>query len=233
MTFPRFQPTTSRWLMSGLCKKVIPYRVTFSDPISQRQELHGLIVPSGVNHFTYRIDKNAIKIYPETFPKGQLTLQIHQGIQNREGLTLDKTYYYQLQIQDDKPRVKFEKSGNILPNAERLLLPFSAVNLWAVDVPVVKIYQNNLLYYLQSSSLNDGSSSGELRRFGRLVMKKRIRLDGDKALDLTRWNRFNIDLSEMIKRDPGAFYMVRLSMQPDYSLYHCDGVRPRYRKRCG
>jgi len=202
-------------------------RVTFSDPISQRQELHGLIVPSGVNHFTYRIDKNAIKIYPETFPKGQLTLQIHQGIQNREGLTLDKTYYYQLQIQDDKPRVKFEKSGNILPNAERLLLPFSAVNLWAVDVQVVKIYQNNLLYYLQSSSLNDGSSSGELRRFGRLVMKKRIRLDGDKALDLTRWNRFNIDLSEMIKRDPGAFYMVRLSMQPDYSLYHCDGVRPR------
>ena len=61
-------------------------RVTFSDPVSQRQELKGLLVPSGVNHFTYRIDKNAIKIYPETFPKGQLTLQIHQGIQNRMDL---------------------------------------------------------------------------------------------------------------------------------------------------
>ncbi len=202
-------------------------RVTFSDPVSQRQELQGLIVPSGVNHFTYRIDKNAIKIYPESFPKGELTLQVHQGIQNSGGLTLDKTYQYQLQIQDDKPRVRFEKSGNILPNAERLLLPFSAVNLWAVDVQVVKIYQNNLLYYLQSSSLNDDPSSGELRRFGRLVMKKRIRLDSDKALDLTKWNYFNIDLSEMIKRDPGAFYMVRLSMQADYSLFPCNGTRPR------
>ncbi len=201
--------------------------VTFSDPVSLRQVLQGLIVPSGVDHFTYRIDKNTIRIYPEVFPKGKLDLLIHQGIQNSDGLILDKTYNYQLRVEDDKPQVKFEKSGNILPDAEQLTLPFSAVNLWAVDVQVVKIYNNNLLHYLQSSSLNDNPSSGELRRFGRLVMKKRIRLDSDKALDLTKWNHFTIDLSEMIGRDPGAFYLVRLSMQSDYSLYPCDGTRPQ------
>lgn len=202
-------------------------RVTFSDPLSQRQELQGLIVPSGVNNFTYRVDKNAILLYPETFPSGQVDLQIHQGIQNNTGLTLEKNYHYQLQVEDDKPQIKFEKSGNILPDADQLLLPFSAVNLWAVDVQVVKIYQNNLLYYLQSSSLNNNSSGGELRRFGRLVLKKRIRLDSDKALDLTKWNPFTIDLSEMMEKDPGALYMVQLSMQSDYSLYPCEGVRPR------
>ena len=202
-------------------------RVTFSDPVSQRQDLQGLIVPAGVNNYTYRVDKNVIKLYPETFPKGHIDLQVHQGIQNFEGLTLDKTYHYQLQVEDDKPQVKFEKSGNILPDADQLLLPFSAVNLWAVDVQVVKIYQNNLLYYLQSSSLNNNQSGGELRRFGRLVMKKRIRLDSDKAVDLSKWNHFTIDLSEMIEKDPGALYMVQLSMQSDYSLYPCEGVRPR------
>jgi uncharacterized protein YfaS (alpha-2-macroglobulin family) len=202
-------------------------RVTFSDPVSQRQDLQGLIVPSGVSNFTYRVDKNVLKLYPETFPSGQMDLQIHEGIQNNSGLSLDKTYHFQLQIEDDKPAIKFEKSGNILPDAEQLMLPFSAVNLWAVDVQVIKIYRNNLLYYLQSSSLNNNQSSGELRRFGRLVLKKRIRLDSDKTLNLSKWNHFTIDLSEMIEKDPGALYMVQLSMQPDYSLYACDGTRPR------
>ncbi|WP_298652443.1 MG2 domain-containing protein [uncultured Proteiniphilum sp.] len=202
-------------------------RLTFSDPVSQTQDLEGLIVPSGVNNFTYRIDKNVIKIYPETFPKEKIDLQIHQGIQNNSGLSLDKTYLYQLQIEDDKPQIKFEKSGNILPDAEQLLLPFSAVNLWAVDAKVIKVYRNNLLYYLQSSSLNNNQSGGELRRFGRLVMKKRIRLDRDKQLDLSKWNNFTIDLSQMIEKDPGALYMVQLSMRSDYSLYACDGMRPQ------
>lgn len=202
-------------------------RLTFSDPVSQTQDMVGLIVPSGVNNFTYRIDKNVIKIYPETLPKGQIDLQIHQGIQNNSGLNLEKSYLYQLQVEDDKPMIKFEKSGNILPDAEQLLLPFGAVNLWAVDVKVIKIYRNNLLYWLQTSSLNNNQSGSELRRFGRLVMKKRMRLDGDKRLDLSKWNNFSIDLSDMMEKDPGALYMVQLSMQPGYSLYACDGVRPQ------
>ena len=202
-------------------------RLTFSDPVSQTQDVRGLILFSGVKNFTYRVDKNVIKIYPEILPKGQIELQIYEGIQNNSGLNLDKTYFYQLRVADDKPQIKFEKSGNILPDADQLLLPFSAVNLWAVDLQVVKIYRNNLLYYLQSSSLNNNQSSSELRRFGRLVMKKRIRLDSDKQLDLSKWNNFSIDLSEMIGKDPGALYMVQLSMRADYSLYPCEGVRPQ------
>ncbi|MDR2815900.1 MAG: hypothetical protein LBB62_04260 [Proteiniphilum sp.] len=202
-------------------------RLTFSDPVSQTQDMEGLIAPSGVGNFTYRIDKNVIKIYPETFPKGQIELQINQGIQNNSGLNLYKTYLYQLQIKNDKPQIKFEKSGNILPDAEQLMLPFSAVNLWAVDAKVIKVYSNNLLYYLQSSSLNNNRSGGELRRFGRLVMKKRIRLDRDKKLDLSKWNNFTIDLSQMMEKDPGALYVVQLSMQSGYSLYTCDGMQPQ------
>ena len=201
-------------------------RITFSDPLSQTQNLTGLVETSGVENFTYRVDKNVLKIYPEIFPKGEMNLWIHQGIQNNTGFYLDKTYNYQLLIESDHPQIKFEKTGNILPDSEQLMLPFSAVNLWAVDVKVIKIYQNNILYYLQSSSLNS-SSSGELRRFGRLVMKKRLRLDTDKSLDLTKWNNFSIDLSQMMKQDPGALYMVQLTMKPEYSLYNCDGIIPQ------
>lgn len=202
-------------------------RVTFSDPVSQNQDLEGFIVPGGINNFTYRIDKNIIRLYPETFPSGQVDLQIYQGIKNISGLSLDRNYTYQLKVEDDKPRVKFEQSGNILPDADLLMLPFSAVNLWAVDVKVIKVYRNNLLYYLQTSSFNNNNSSGELRRFGRVVMSKRIRLDVDKTLDLTKWNNFSIDLSEMFEKDPGAVYTVQLSIKQEYSLYNCGGITPQ------
>lgn len=202
-------------------------RITFSDPVSQTQDLKGLIEPSGISNFTYRIDKNVLKIYPEIFPEGEITLQIHQGIRSISNLTLDRNYTYQLAVDGEKPQIRFEKSGNILPNSEQLLLPFRAVNLWAVDVKIIKVYQNNILYYLQSNTLSGDYSGGEIRRFGRLVMKKRIRLDTDKSLDLSKWNNFSIDLSQMIRQDAGALYMVQLSMNADYSLYGCGGMKPR------
>ncbi len=201
-------------------------RITFSSPLSQEQDIQGLVVPSGIDNFTYQIDKNVLKIYPEVFPHEEITLQIHQGLRNFENLALIKDYTYQLQPESEKPQIKMEKSGNILPNSSQLTLPFSAVNLWAVDVKVIKIYQNNILYYLQSNSMNSGSN-GELRRFGRLIKKKQIRLDTDKTLDLTRWNNFSIDLAPMIYEDPGAIYMVQLSMKSDYSLFNCGGMMPQ------
>lgn len=199
-------------------------RVSFSDPVLVSQDLAGMISLSGINYYTYRLDNNVIKIYPESIPKDAFTLSINRGIKNTAGLYLEQTYDFQLQVEGDKPQVKMEKSGNIIPISENLILPFSAVNLWAVDVKVVKIYQNNIKHYLQSKSLNNDYSNGEVRRFGRIIMNKQLRLDKDKSLDLTKWNNFSLDLAELIEEDLGAMYMVQMSMNPTYSLYNCPDV---------
>ncbi|NLX81252.1 MAG: hypothetical protein GXZ03_06795 [Proteiniphilum sp.] len=196
-------------------------RVTFSDPISVSQNLEGLFTLSGIKNYTYRLDKNVLKIYPESFPSEAFTLNIYKGLNNISGLYLEKDYEFQLQVEGDKPQIKMDKGGNILPNSDNLILPFSAVNLWAVDVKVMKIYQNNIKYYLQSKSLNNDYSNGEVRRFGRLIMNKQLRLDKNKSFDLTKWNNFSLDLSELIKDDLGAMYIVQMSMSPNYSLYNC------------
>lgn len=201
-------------------------RITFSDPVSQTQDIQGMIVPSEVNNFTYQIDKNVIKLYPETLPQNDINVQINQGMRNTAGLNLDKNYTYQLKVESSRPEIKFEKSGNILPNSEQLVLPFKAVNLWAVDVKIIKVYRNNILYYLQTNSLGYNTSN-ELRRFGRLVKKVRIRLDSDKSVDLNKWNNFSVDLAPMMEKDPGALYIVQLSMKQDYSLYRCGSIAPR------
>lgn len=117
---------------------------------------------------------------------------------------------------DTLPAVKIPLKGNILPDKGQLILPFRAVCLCAVDVKVIQIFEDNVPAFLQD---NDLGGSDALRRSGRLVLSKRLRLDDDPNLDLRRWNDFSIDLGELFKRDPGAIYRIRLSFRPEYSLW--------------
>jgi len=117
---------------------------------------------------------------------------------------------------DSLPQVKIPLKGNILPDKGALILPFSAVSLCAVDVKVIQIFEDNVLAFLQD---NDLGGDEYLRRSGRLVLSRTLRLDENPDLDLHRWNDFSIDLGGLFKRDPGAIYRIRLCFRPEYSLY--------------
>lgn len=200
-------------------------RITFSDPLSNNQNIQGLVNPNGIQNFSYDIQKNVLKLYLDnTSNATSIDLNIFKELKSIENKSLDKNYQYNLTIEKNKPEIKLLNSGNILPNSENLSIPIQAVNLWAVDVSVVKIFENNVLGYLQS---NDFGGNNELRRFGRLILKKRIRLDQDHSMRLDQWNNFNIDLSTLIKQDPGAIYRVQFTMKKEYSLYPCDGIIPQ------
>ena len=85
-----------------------------------------------------------------------------------------------------------------------------------MDVRVIKIYEDNVLSFLQDNDLNGNS---EIRRSGRLVHKETIRLDTDPSIDLHQWQLFTADLSGILKQEPGAIYRIRLSFKKEYSLY--------------
>lgn len=199
-------------------------RVTFSEPLSVNQNIQGLIRLNDAQNYSYDIQKNVLKIYLDNYRGGStIDLRLFKEMKSSDGKYLDKDYTYNLTFERNKPAVELMNSGNILPNSESLIIPFQAVNLWAVDVKVIKIFENNILGYLQA---NDFGESSELRRFGRLILKKRIRLDADPTMKLDEWNNFSLDLAKMIKQDPGAVYKIDFSIRPDYSLYPCEGAVP-------
>ena len=107
-------------------------------------------------------------------------------------------------------------SGTILPNSKELILPFKAVNLNAVDIKVIQIYEDNVLMFLQDNDL-DGDNS--LRRSGRLVYKRCVRLDSDPSKNLHKWQDYSVDLSGLFKQEAGAIYRIRISFKQDYSVY--------------
>ncbi len=190
--------------------------VVFSDPISQTQDLRGLIRLDEVSDYVCQLEGNKIKVFFEQASLKQVTLQIDKGIQNYKNKSLESSVSYLLKLESLKPKIEIPYSGTILPDSKNLILPFRAVNIKAVDVRVIKIFESNILMFMQTNNLN---SSDNLRRSGRLIYKKTIRLDNDPTRKLDRWNDFSLDLADIIQQEPGAIYRIEMSFKMPYSLY--------------
>ncbi|MBL4656180.1 MAG: hypothetical protein JKY33_10210, partial [Bacteroidia bacterium] len=138
---------------------------------------------------------------------------------NSIGYKLLESTSLEISFIEVKPNVRISHNGVILPSSNDLIVPFKAVNLNAVDVNIIKIYENNIHQFFQN---NTHTGSRELSRVGRSVLNKKIDLTSDKAIDYGVWNNFSLDMSELIKPDPGAIYRIDLSFKKEYSLYTCE-----------
>ena len=189
-------------------------RIYFNSSLDPSQDLAGLVscqVP-----FTYRMTANYLSIYPANRFSGNLIFNIAAAVRNIRNETLSEPLTISVKIEDIKPAVKVPNDNMILPQGDKLLFPFEAVNLTAVDVEIFKIYSNNVLNYLQSDN------SYEINRVGKVILQTRISLADQQTTDqLSKWNTYAIDLAQIMKPDPTAIYEIRIGFKKSYSSYSC------------
>lgn len=195
--------------------------IIFSDPVSNTQDLKGLIEIPEVTTSILQIKDNKVLVFFEANQLNNLTLKINEGIKNSQGKTLGTSHSISFSELNLKPQVEMATSAAILPDSKNLIIPFRAVNLYAADLSVIRIFENNVLMFMQTNSL---SSANELRRSGRLVYKKTLWLAKDSSKDVHRWEDYSIDLAGLIHQEPGAIYRVILSFRQEYSAYPCGGA---------
>ncbi|WP_430933576.1 alpha-2-macroglobulin family protein [Saccharicrinis sp. 156] len=204
------------------CKAVFLPRqaieISFTDPLNPGQELAGLIELENKTAFSTEIEDNIIKILPGNSLSGSIRVTVHPGIENILGAISDEKESYHVTFTSSKPQVEFIGKGTILPESSGLTLPFKAVSLKEVQVRVIKIFENNIASFLQVNRL-DGNY--QLKRAGRLVLKKTIPLNTDRTLDLNKWNTFSIDLDQLVTVDRGAIYRVELRFDRRNAIYPC------------
>jgi len=193
-------------------------QIVFSDLVSMRQNLQGLISLQGVRNYTRQVLGNRVILFFDRSTHQNVTVVVNENLRNTNDRRLGETFTKTLAVEMPVPQVEFRSAGNILPNSESLFVPFRAVSLRAVDLNVIRIYENNILMFLQSNRL---SGSNELRRSGRLVHRETIRLDNDPTRNLNTWNDFSIDLSNLFEQEPGAIYRIELSFRQEHSAFRC------------
>ena len=195
--------------------------INFSDPLKKQQNFDGLVTIQNSKHPKYIVDGNVLKVYPDSKLVGDILVDVFQGIANTDGFKLKKQFSETISFEELKPQVRLISNGTILPNSEELKFNFEAVNLKAVDVRVIKIFEDNVLQFLQDNNFQSNNQSA-IKRVGRRIAKQTITLQNDGIENDGRWKAYSIDLSKFFKADAGAIYRVELSIKKEYSVFNCD-----------
>jgi uncharacterized protein YfaS (alpha-2-macroglobulin family) len=190
-----------------------------SHPVNVGQDLNGLISVSNIQDLRFTIEGSQIKVYAAEDLLGDYSVTVNAAITNIESKKLGSAKTALVNFEDKAPSVTIAGAGTILPNSGKLVLPFESVNLKAVDVTIIKIYENNIPQFFQVNNYKEGN---ELRRVARPVVQKTIRLDDDKGLNLHKKTRFTLDLDKLIRTEPGAMYRVTIGFRQSYNLYACE-----------
>ena len=193
--------------------------INFSDPLKKQQNFDGLVTIQNVKNPKYVVDGNVLKVYPDSKLVGNILVDVFQGISNDEGFKLKKPFSESIAFEELKPQVRLISNGTILPNSQELKFNFEAVNLSAVDVRIIKIFEDNILQFLQDNNLNSNNEYN-IKKVGRRIAKQTIQLQ-TAAENTGKWKAYSIDLSHYFKADAGAMYRVELSFNKNYSLYDC------------
>ncbi len=189
-----------------------------SEPVNVTQDLAGLVTLGSLSDLRFTIDGSEIKVYAPDALEGNYNVTVDRTVANINGNNLQSAKAANVVFENKKPSVTIAGFGTILPNSGKLVLPFEAVNLKAVDVTIIKIYQDNIPQFFQANNYKEGN---ELRRVAKPVLQKTIRLDEDRSINLNKKNRFTLDLDQLIKTEPGAMYRVSIMFKHSYNVFNC------------
>ncbi|PZR24108.1 MAG: hypothetical protein DI539_01455 [Flavobacterium psychrophilum] len=193
--------------------------INFSDPLRKDQDFSGLVAVESVQNLKYAVDGNLLKVFFAEPLNGSFLVEVFQGIESTDGFKTKATHTEKVLFEQLTPQVRFIKSGTILPASSNLKINFEAVNLSAVDVKVYRIFENNVLQFLQENELNGNYN---MRTVSLPVAKTKLVLNADKTKNYGKWNAYSLDLAKLIKPEQGAIYRIEMTMKRAYSLYKCD-----------
>jgi uncharacterized protein YfaS (alpha-2-macroglobulin family) len=188
--------------------------VRFSDALDARQELKGQIRLSK-GEFTTSINSNLMTLYLNEDVVGEVTLTLEPAIRSRSGQQLIGSREFKLEFSNTKPQVRFLGKGVILPDAATLSVPFEAVSARVVRVTALQVFEANIPQFLQVNPLG---GSQELGRVGRVLWRKTLPLAASVP---GKWTRYDLDVTELMRKHPGGLFQLTVSLAPGDALYDC------------
>lgn len=206
--------------ISTLKEPNLHFSLRFSDPIKSNQDLTGLVYLKSGKKLKLVKSENEIKAYPVGQLSSEEIVVIDQHILNQSGNQLQSNYERTVQFNTTNPQVELLGTGVIMPTTGKVTFPFKAVNLKAINLRIIRIFEDNVPQFLQDNQL-DGNHS--LTRVGRMAFDGSVDLISSEPIDYGVWNNFSIDISNFVKTEPGAIYRVMIHYERAQSLYPCAG----------
>ncbi len=196
--------------------------IDFTSPLDKKQDLEGLIrIKDYKGEMKYEISGSRLTVYPQSKVDSPFEVVLDKSISNREGDGLKEEYQRSLSFDPIKPAVRLAGKGVVVPFNEEIIFPFEAINLKGARVEIFKIFDDNVLQFLQYNRLN---TTYNLQPVGRIIHQQKIKLsDLNIENNDAKYVRYALDLRKLIAPDPGAIYQVRIGFSIDDVVdYPCE-----------
>lgn len=196
----------------------------FSQPLNESQNLTGFITTNRELGYKADIKGNQVDFYFDKsnlyrYQWDELSIGVNSGIRSSNGMVLQDDYKYDLDLTEVQPRVRWTDEGVIIPNVDETTVYFDAICLNAVTLRIIRVYDDNILSFLQDNDLDETYG---IRKAGRLEKKVRLAIDNPYP---NQWKTFPIVLSDYIKVEPGAMYQLSLNFGPADYTYASDEMK--------
>ncbi len=109
--------------------------------------------------------------------------------------------------EDNTPVIQFLSSGSILPSKGELNLLFGAKGYAKAQIRVKKVYSDNILQFLQFESYE---SRYNLYKVADVISDTTVVLGAASDASIREYRTYGLDLSEMVRPEPGAIYHVEI-----------------------
>ena len=188
--------------------------INFSEKLNEKQDLRGLVQISK-GSFRTKIEGSKLSLFLQSPLSGEILVSVDASVKNSKDFKLGRPVNKTLNFLSKKPAVKFLGKGNILPVTDQLTIPFESVNVDSVQVTAFKVYENNMGQFFQSNTLEDTSN---IKRVGRYLWRKTIQLNAPVQ---DKWNRYNLDVKDLVQNNPGSLFRFELSINRSNSIFPC------------
>ena len=205
--------------------------VLFTKQLDANQDLRGLVRFKEVGS-VIRVTANKVLLYPSAvnldYDENGLvtvTLCVSEMVRSSDNEIIRQFTTKEIVIANGNPKVKFPEKGTIMPpssavvsagDSQAQVVPFQAIGLRAVRVEVYRILENSIGQFIQTNDLP--SRDWDIMGTARPVASQTIFLDKRGAKNLREWNTYSLELSELVKPEPGALYRIAITFNRSMSV---------------
>lgn len=187
-----------------------PYglEIAFSAAIDPKQDFRSLVTVPGGGKLSFIVDENVLKIVPTVKAEEKQFVSVSKALRSVRGQKLEEDADIWFSIPSGEPMVKFLSRGAVLPSSGEMNLTFQAINYAKVRVRVKRIYENNVLQFLQSNRLGDTWCYTD--NVARVVLDTTLTLGEANSAKLRNLGTYGLHVADLVKVQRGAIYRLEI-----------------------
>ena len=184
------------------------FDIAFSSALDPKQDFRSIVSMPGAGRLSFIVKENILTITPTAKAEEKQFLSIDKSIRSLKGQKLEHDFENWFSIPSGEPMVKFLTRGVVLPSSSDMNLPFQSINYAKVRVRVRRIYENNVLQFMQSNRLNETDCYTE--NVARVVLDTTLVLGEPNSAKLRNLNTYGLHVADLVKVQRGAIYRVEI-----------------------